>query len=120
MKSPYGFYVVEWDADQTAFVYAEDANGRPGALGRCWTRATVENKCDIEELKTLVAKLNEASKSSFVLPKSLVFGEGLKLETKPAEEAAPVAAPKAEVKAAKPELKANVVMTSSYIRPFRF
>ena len=120
MKSPYSFYVVEWDADQTAFAYAEDANGRPGALGRCWTRATVENKRNIEELKTLVAELNEASKSSFVLPKSLVFGEGLKLESKRVEESAPVAAPKAEVKAAKPELKGNIVMTNSYIRPFRF
>ncbi len=120
MKSPYNFYVVEWDADQTAFAYAEDADGNPGGLGRCWTKATVENKRDIEELKKLVAELNEASKNSFVLPKSLVFGEGIKLEVMPVEETAPVAAPKAEVKVAAPELKGNVVMTNSYIRPFRF
>ena len=99
---------------------AVDADGNPGGLGRCWTKATVENKRDIEELKALVAKLNPASTSSVRLPESLVFGEGIKLEVMPVEEVAPVAAPKAEVKVAAPELKGNVVMTNSYIRPFRF
>lgn len=120
MAIPYSFNVVDWDADQTAFAYAVDADGNPGGLGRCWTRATVENKRDIEELKALVAKLYPASTSSVRLPESLVFGEGIKLEVMPVEESAPVAAPKAEVKVAAPELKGNVVMTNSYIRPFRF
>ena len=120
MTVPYSFNVVDWDADQTAFAYAVDADGNPGGLGRCWTRATVENKRDIEELKKLVAELYPASTSSVRLPESLVFGEGIKLEVMPVEESAPVAAPKAEVKVATPELKGNVVMTNSYIRPFRF
>lgn len=120
MAVPYSFNVVDWDSDQTAFAYAVDADGNPGGLGRCWTKATVENKRDIEELKALIAELYPASTSSVRLPESLVFGEGIKLEVMPVEETAPVAAPKAEVKVAAPELKGNVVMTNSYIRPFRF
>ena len=74
-SQPYSFYVVEWDAPQTAFAYAIDNNGRPGALGRCYTNATVENKGNIDDLKALVEELNAASKSSFSLPKSLVVEE---------------------------------------------
>ena len=114
------YYISPIKCDQTAFAYAKDADGNPGGLGRCWTKATVENKRDIEELKALMAELYPASTSSARLPESLVFGEGMKLEVMPVEETAPVAAPKAEVKVAAPELKGNVVMTNSYIRPFRF
>lgn len=120
MEAPYSFNVVDWDSDQTAFAYAVDADRNPGGLGRCWTKATVENKRDIKELKELIAELYPASTSSARLPESLVFGEGIKLEVMPVEETAPVAAPKAEVKVAAPELKGNVVMTNLYIRPFRF
>ena len=74
-SQPYSFYVVEWDAPQTAFAYAIDNNGRPGALGRCYTNATVENKGNIDDLKALVEELDAASKSSFSLPKSLVVEE---------------------------------------------
>jgi hypothetical protein len=77
--------------------------------------ATVDNKGDIEELKALVNKLN-AEKSSIALPKSLVFGEGMKLDVERVEVPAQVAEPKAEV--AMPELRGNMVKTSSYIRPF--
>ena len=119
MAQPYSFYVVGWNAPQTAFAYAVDAAGNPGALGRCFSMATVDNKGDIEELKALVNKLN-AEKSSIALPKSLVFGEGIKLDVERVEVPAKVAEPKAEPKAevAMPELRGNVVMTSSYIRPF--
>lgn len=72
---PYSFYVVEWDAPQTAFAYAVDNNGRPGALGRCYTMATVENKANIEDLKVLVEELNAASKSAIVLPRSVVVDQ---------------------------------------------
>ena len=117
MAQPYSFYLTDWDAPQTAFTYAEDGEGNPGALGRCYSMATVENKGDVAELKALVDKLNAASKSSFALPKSLVFGEGYKLEVAPVEVAAPVAEPKAEAKAAKVEAN-NYVKFTSRIRPF--
>ncbi|MBR4843914.1 MAG: hypothetical protein IKV06_03270 [Alistipes sp.] len=70
-SQPYSFYVTSWDEAQTAFTYAVDNNGNPGALGRCYTMATVENKGNIEELAALVAELN-ASKSALALPRSLV------------------------------------------------
>lgn len=72
---PYSFYVVEWDAPQTAFAHAVDNNGRPGALGRCYTEATVENKGNIDDLKALVEELNAASKSALALPRSIVVDD---------------------------------------------
>lgn len=72
---PYSFYVVEWDAPQTAFAHAVDNNGRPGTLGRCYTEATVENKGNIDDLKTLVEELNAASKSALALPRSIVVDD---------------------------------------------
>lgn len=117
MSQPYSFVVVGWDAPQTGFTYAVDANGNPGALGRCYSMATVENKSDIAELKALVDGL-KAQKSSFTLPKSLVFGEGIKLEAVSVEAPASVAEPKAEIKAAKAEVRGDVVKPSSHIRPF--
>jgi hypothetical protein len=114
-SEPYSFYVVEWDAPQTAFAYAVDNNGNPGALGRCYTIATAENKGNIEDLKALVEEINAASKS-MVLPESLVFGEvGMTLDVQPVE----VAQPQAEVKAEAPvQAKASVKRISSYVRPF--
>ena len=117
MSQPYSFIVVGWDAPQTGFTYAVDANGNPGALGRCYSMATVENKSDIAELKALVDGL-KAQKNSFTLPKSLVFGEGIKLEAVSVEAPASVAEPKAEIKAAKAEVRGDVVKPSSHIRPF--
>ena len=74
-SQPYSFYVVEWDAPQTAFAHAIDNNGRPGTLGRCYTEATVENKGNIDDLKALVEELNAASKSALALPRSIVVDE---------------------------------------------
>ncbi len=114
-SQPYSFYVVNWDEDQTAFAYAVDNNGNPGALGRCYTIATVENKGNIEDLKALVNEIN-AAKSSIALPESLVFGEvGITLDVQPVE----AAQPQAEVKAEAPvQAKASVKRISSYVRPF--
>ena len=115
-SQPYSFYLVDWDAPQTAFAYAVDNNGNPGALGRCYTIATVENKGNIEDLKTLVNEINSASKSSIALPKSLVVGEvGMTLDVHAVEVAQPQAEVKAEVKA---EAAAPAERVSSYIRPF--
>ena len=115
---PYSFYLTYWDAPNTAFAYAVDNNGNPGALGRCFTEATVENKCNIEELINLVAELNAQSKSSFTLPKSLVFdySVGMTLDVK-AVEAAEVVTPAAKAEVAAPAVN-NTVKVSSYIRPF--
>ena len=115
---PYSFYLTYWDAPNTAFAYAVDNNGNPGALGRCFTEATVENKCNIEELVSLVEELNAQSKSSFTLPKSLVFdySVGMTLDVK-AVEAAEVVAPAAKAEVAAPAVN-NTVKVSSYIRPF--
>jgi hypothetical protein len=115
-SQPYSFYVVNWDEPQTAFAYAVDNNGNPGAFGRCYTNATVENKRNIEDLKTLVNEINSASKSSIALPKSLVVGEvGMTLDVHAVEVAQPQVEVKAEVKA---EAAAPVERVSSYIRPF--
>jgi hypothetical protein len=113
---PYSFYVVNWDEDQTAFAYAVDNNGNPGALGRCYTIATAENKGNIEDLKALVEEINSASKSSIALPKSLVFGEvGMTLDAQPVE----VAEVKVEVKTEAPAQAAvPVKRVSTYVRPF--
>ena len=72
---PYGFYTSEWNADMTALAYCVDNNGKIGALGRCYACATADNKCDIEELRTLVNELNVATRSSLALPCSIVVNE---------------------------------------------
>ena len=114
-SEPYSFYVVGWDAPQTSFTYAVDNNGRPGALGRCYSMATAENKGNIEDLKALVEEINAASKS-YVLPASVVISEdaGMQFEVKSLEAELPVAEVKAEVSAP----AAPVVKKSNYIRPF--
>ena len=114
-SQPYSFYVVGWDEAQTAFAYAVDNNGRPGALGRCYSMATAENKGNIEDLKALVNEINAASKS-YVLPASVVISEdaGMQFEVKSLETELPVAEVKAEVSAP----AAPVVKKSNYIRPF--
>ena len=114
---PYSFYVVNWDEDQTAFTYAVDNNGNPGALGRCYTIATAENKGDIEDLKRLVDEIKAASKSSFARPQSVVINEnaGLKLDVKAVDVEAPVAEVKAEAEA---QVAAPVKRVSTYVRPF--
>jgi hypothetical protein len=115
---PYSFYVVNWDEDQTAFAYAVDNNGNPGALGRCYTIATAENKGNIEDLKALVEQIDPAEKSAFSLPQSMVIGEnaGMTLEVKAIE--APVAEAKAEVKAVVETKAFAPSYNATYVRPF--
>ena len=97
---PYSFYLTYWDAPNTAFAYAVDNNGNPGALGRCYSMATAENKGNIEDLKALVEEINAASKS-YALPASVVIREdaGMQFEAKSVEVELPVAEVKAEVSA---------------------
>ena len=64
MTQPYGFYTSEWNADMTALAYCVDHNGKAGEIGRCYACATAENKSDIEELRTLVNELDDATRSS--------------------------------------------------------
>ena len=115
MAQPYSFYLTYWDAPNTAFAYAVDNNGNPGALGRCYSMATAENKGNIEDLKALVEEINAASKS-YALPASVVIREdaGMQFEAKSVEVELPVAEVKAEVSAP----AAPVVKKSNYIRPF--
>ncbi|MBR4872133.1 MAG: hypothetical protein IKU96_08220 [Alistipes sp.] len=112
---PYSFYLTYWDAPNTAFAYAVDNNGNPGALGRCYSMATAENKGNIEDLKALVEEINAASKS-YALPASVVIREdaGMQFEAKSVEVELPVAEVKAEVSAP----AAPAVKKSNYIRPF--
>ena len=119
---PYSFYLVDWDAEQTSFAYAVDNNGLPGALGRCYSCATVENKSDINELIELVAELNAKSASkSYSIPASVVVGEtsGVVLDAKSLEVETAVVAPAAQ--SFEVETEAFVPSYNvTYIRPFRF
>ncbi len=56
-SSPYTFYLVDWNVEQTALVYATDNSGKAGTIGRLYTMPTAENKGDIEYLKSLVSTL---------------------------------------------------------------
>ena len=115
---PYSFYLTYWDAPNTAFAYAVDNNGNPGALGRCYSMATAENKGNIEDLKALVNEINAAEKSAFSLPQSMVIGEnaGMTLEVNALE--APVAEAKAEVKAVVETKAFAPSYNATYVRPF--
>ena len=57
VSSPYTFYLVDWNVEQTALAYATDNTGKMGAMARLYTMPTAENKGDIEVLKALVASL---------------------------------------------------------------
>ena len=57
VSSPYTFYLVDWNVEQTALAYATDNTGKVGTIARCYTLPTAENKSDIAILKELVASL---------------------------------------------------------------
>ena len=57
VSSPYTFYLVDWNVEQTALVYATDNSGKAGNIARLYTMPTAENKGDIEYLKSLVSTL---------------------------------------------------------------
>ena len=112
LTSPYTFYVSTWNEDLTALAYVIDNDGLMGGIGRALTRATAEEKGNIEDLKALVDELNAAEKSSLAMPKSLVVDEE------------PVAAPVAHVAVreqaveAAAEVAPYTVMQLDYVRPF--
>ena len=119
-SQPYSFYVVEWETPQTAFAYAEDNDGNPGTFGRLFTRATAENKGNIQDLIDLVEKLNATSKSSFTLPKSGIIGKntGITRNDKNIKANTPVAnVVKNEVEVVEPKPFASSYNVS-YVRPF--
>ena len=63
LSSPYTFYLVDWNVEQTALAYATDNTGKVGNIARLYTMPTAENKGDIEMLKALVDELNATSRS---------------------------------------------------------
>lgn len=76
VKSPYTFYITEWNKTMTALVYAVDsATATPGALGRCMTCATPDNKGTFEELLALYNEANAAEKSYLSMPASVVYDD---------------------------------------------
>lgn len=57
MAQPYTFYVSPWQAEQSVFAYALDANGGMGALQRFLLYPTAEEKSSIDDLFALVEEL---------------------------------------------------------------
>ena len=77
-EQPYSYYLTDWNEVYTALCYATDTSGVVGPMNRLYTCATADNKSDIQKLIDLTNEQNTASKSSFTLPESLVFGEAQK------------------------------------------
>jgi hypothetical protein len=57
MNEPYSFFLMNWDADQTAFSYAVDANGGEGAIDRLLLNCSEANKTDISILFDLIEQV---------------------------------------------------------------
>lgn len=55
---PYSFYVADWEVAQVACVFANDANGVMGIIGRLAVKPTAEAKGNYADLKALVEELN--------------------------------------------------------------
>ena len=64
MAEPYSFFLMNWDADQTAFSYAVDANGGEGALDRILLNCSEANKTDISVLLDLVEQVYGSSSTT--------------------------------------------------------
>ena len=54
MNEPYSFFLMNWDADNTAFAYAVDANGGQGGVSRLLLNCSEANKNNIDELFALI------------------------------------------------------------------
>lgn len=79
VTAPYSFYLTDWNVEMTALVHAIDAsNGKPGAIGRAYFKATAEEKKPISLLKELYDKANGTT-SAAALPASLVIDETITL-----------------------------------------
>ena len=72
VNEPYTFYVAEWNAIQTALVYAIDSTGNPAGISRLVTEATAEDKSPVDELKALYDSLTA---STSAVKASVVIGE---------------------------------------------
>jgi hypothetical protein len=66
MTAPYSFFLMNWDADQTAFSYAVDANGGEGAIDRLLLNCSEANKTDISVLFDLIAQVYPSSATASV------------------------------------------------------
>lgn len=66
MTAPYSFFLMYWDADQTAFSYAVDANGGEGAIARLLLNCSEANKTDISVLFDLIAQVYPSSATTSV------------------------------------------------------
>ena len=64
MAAPYSFFLMNWDADQTAFSYAVDANGGEGAIDRILLNCSEANKTDISVLLDLIEQVYGTSSTT--------------------------------------------------------
>ena len=64
MAAPYSFFLMNWDADQTAFSYAVDANGGEGAIDRILLNCSEANKTDISVLLDLIDQVYGTSSTT--------------------------------------------------------
>lgn len=64
MNEPYSFFLMNWDADQTAFSYAIDANGGEGAIDRLLLNCSEANKTDISVLLDLIDQVYGTSSTT--------------------------------------------------------
>lgn len=64
MNEPYSFFLMNWDADQTAFSYAIDANGGEGAIDRLLLNCSEANKTDISVLLDLIEQVYGTSSTT--------------------------------------------------------
>jgi hypothetical protein len=64
MNEPYSFFLMNWDADQTAFSYAVDANGGEGAIDRLLLNCSEANKTDISVLLDLIEQVYGTSSTT--------------------------------------------------------
>ena len=69
MNEPYSFFLMNWDADNTAFAYAVDANGGQGGVSRLLLNCSEANKNNIDELFALIDQVyGQTSTTTSVAP----------------------------------------------------
>ena len=69
MNEPYSFFLINWDADNTAFAYAVDANGGQGGVSRLLLNCSEANKNNIDELLALIDQVyGQTSTTTSVAP----------------------------------------------------
>lgn len=64
LEQPYTFFLSSWQAEQTVFAYALDADGGMGSISRFLLNPTAEEKGNIEDLIALVNELNSQATST--------------------------------------------------------